>query len=169
MNSICFQMWSVDYVQVPRDDKQSTLTEKSESMIVSSSPANNNNNTSDKMNTEAEATPSRSTDKQSSTKERVELLVKQMSLSTESERNGSNNGIPGSTESLLAGKSGSESSLSEEEPKSTTSTMNSTCKKESEAGIEEKEACSGDETEEETDLISEKVYIVFLLLLLEFR
>ncbi|GLG99384.1 Neurobeachin [Gryllus bimaculatus] len=121
------RMWSVDYVQVPKEDKP-ILKEKTESDAESDIGSANTI-----METEKQSKETASTN-EPCPKQRVQDMVKQMSISAEFS----------TTPSGLLNKSGSESSLSEDDAKEEAEGS----KKEIEAAAEEKETCSDEDREE---------------------
>ncbi|RZF45662.1 hypothetical protein LSTR_LSTR010613 [Laodelphax striatellus] len=124
------RMWSVDYVQVPKDDRPS--------LTLSVGPED------EEGGEERESKPKSEKVEETDRKARVhEQLVKQMSISAEFD--------PDSP--VLITKSGSESSLSDEgvvrdkdaKSKGRVKSIAARQKKQPDVQVEEKEACSGDE------------------------
>ncbi|XP_067008592.2 WD repeat and FYVE domain-containing protein 3 [Anabrus simplex] len=124
------RMWSVDYVQVPKEEKP-LGKDPSESDIRSINSAGSC--------TELKAAAT-SREGETRTKQRMQDLVKQMSISAEFTND----------QAGLMNKSGSESSLSEEE-EGKGEEDNEGSKKEAEAPVEEKETCSDDGSIDEPD------------------
>lgn len=117
-------MWSLDYVQVPKEEKVSAST----------TPKKEDKQKKESENRDSENVAGDETDEAGVelTKKRIQSLVQQMSVSAE---------LTNTEEGLII-KSGSESSLSDDD-------KNLTGKESNEK--EEKERCSGKEDEDEND------------------
>ncbi|PNF28583.1 hypothetical protein B7P43_G09382 [Cryptotermes secundus] len=133
------RMWSVDYVQVPKEDKLGTSHDESEENGEAAALSRKAISSQPGGNAASEADSAQRTKQQ-----RVADLVKQMSMSAEFSTN----------DSGLLNKSGSESSLSEEDELK----QGDSGSKEAQTQGEEKESCSDEEkkSKENTDAEGEQ-------------